>query len=415
MQANSKSSNFESVDLHDNKRRSKAKQKANKKEAKKEINQQESMLPLLTHNNRSYFEFGNLSIKQTEIKNWEDFNTRRQNGYGGAVTKINGVAILNYSYTRLFFERYHLRQFLNIDLNFIQSNLYARSYLRGLYLNTPSLLRNICSKKNKTNEGRHNSFLQFGACDGDMLREFNKLPNAKVKGYDYIDSFKRDLEQVGIAFEKIDLEMIDENKKELACLSTLKADLAQSSNIIAVRILEYLTQEALELLIFSLINESKPNSVFFIIGRINKTYFKNLSNNENYIASFFAPRTDIEFVYHTTTRKEFGDENNRRACFGAYLASLFAKNQDDPEFTDEILVLKKLAPPGLQQRNGYSSFFCRQPGSPQLNNEELHRKDEAKNSIAKLVKAKTQKSKLFTMNSQKEGLRETKLLGKRVR
>ena len=102
----------------------------------------------------------------------------------------------------------------------------------------------------------------------------------------------------------------------LACHERIETDLKHPSNILMVRIIEYLDPNALILLLMHLIQHSKAGSTFYIevaipcnqqtkeqlteIGHLHDT-------PKGYVASFFAPRIDMNFITHTQeTKNEHG-------------------------------------------------------------------------------------------------------------
>ena len=115
-------------------------------------------------------------------------------------------------------------------------------------------------------------------------------------GYDYSLTSTKILTKKGIPHRHIDLDkLVDENT--LAYQDELTHDLGETTNILAIRILEYIDPRAQLLLIWALIEKAKPGSVYFII---NMTHDKALIGTvkPNYIPSFFGARTDMQFKKH---------------------------------------------------------------------------------------------------------------------
>lgn len=150
--------------------------------------------------------------------------------------------------------------------------------------------------------------LQFGISTGKFLID-NRSPQQKeIIGYDYSPSAIKHVEKNGIQGREIDLNDIDDiDDNRLAYHSTLQEDLSVPSHILIIRTLEYLNPEAMKLFIFSLISLAKRDSKFYI--EIYNPENQTLESNNiefghhilpGYVPSFFAPRTDIEFLDRTT-------------------------------------------------------------------------------------------------------------------
>lgn len=162
------------------------------------------------------------------------------------------------------------------------------------------------------------SALQLGACIGDYA-EYLVKDGWHVSAYDYSDEAVKYLKTKKDLFvKKIDLNKTNNN--ELEYNNELSADLEQSENVIAVRILTYLDRKALTLLMFSMIDKAKSNTRFFFIN-----YTSNKADPEafphNYIPSFFGGRTDAKFI---------------KLC---HISELIPESE--PHLLNEIFVFKK--------------------------------------------------------------------------
>ena len=219
---------------------------------------------------------------------WEKFNSKTDKD--SVEIKLNGEIKAAKSFTHLFFAEYKLTDFLNQD----------------------------CKR-----------ILQLGASTGNFLEQY-KENNWDVIGYDYS---KKSIEKMQI--KHISSRLIDLNSTDLICSQLrltyqdqLQADLIKPTNILAIRVMQYLSPSALQLLIFNLINLSSPSTTFFIVGSINteKSCKKDDRRTQNYIASFFGARTDMECIYNALTN----DVNKNRK-------KITSKNDD----VDQMLVIRK--------------------------------------------------------------------------
>lgn len=146
--------------------------------------------------------------------------------------------------------------------------------------------------------------LQLGVSSGTFLSDSGLAKQRECIGYDHSRAGVAKASSSGITVKLIDLSDINESGN-LSYLDVLTADLATPADILAIRIFEYLEPQAVILLIFTLINNAKPGSIFYL-----ETYSSITSAlpeavchqiESGYIASFFGPRTDIKFQHHTIT------------------------------------------------------------------------------------------------------------------
>lgn len=151
------------------------------------------------------------------------------------------------------------------------------------------------------------NLLQFGASNGIYLKE--KQPEYQVLAYDYSSEAERKLTANKIPTRNVDLNALTtvagskEPTCKLACENQLKEDLSKPSTILLIRLLEYLKEDALIIFLHTLIKNAKPGTVFVIGGNVTNTMaeLKDTQKSpnaqtENFIASFFAARTDMEFL-----------------------------------------------------------------------------------------------------------------------
>jgi len=189
---------------------------------------------------------------------WEQYNTNNQNEHCEIFTVVSGKKQTARTYTHLFFQQYGLNAHLNND---------------------------------------HKRILQLGASSGLFLDKYKK-EGWDVMGYDYTQSSIEYMQSRDIPCKLIDLNSI--TGSQLSYKAELNTDLTEPTNIFAIRILQYLDPSALTLLIFDLMNLAPNHSTFFIINSIKK-YQNNPNCQPNYIASFFAPRTDFSFLKNKMT------------------------------------------------------------------------------------------------------------------
>jgi hypothetical protein len=159
----------------------------------------------------------------------------------------------------------------------VTANSFAQVFMRQL--NLESYLYNA-----------DRSILQFGCSKGYFLGEY-KAKGWRVKGYDYSLAAGGCLSLAEIPYRHFNLNTIYKNEdaevKDQG--AELKSDIASHQNIIAIRIFEYLNPDALKLLLFSIIDHSKPETRFI---------FASHSIKPGYVPSFFGGRTDFETLFH---------------------------------------------------------------------------------------------------------------------
>ena len=192
------------------------------------------------------------------------------------------------TYTAFYFEKYHLETYFNTN---------------------------------------HQQLLQLGAYRGDLLKKY-KEKGWQVMGYEFNDKACKFMVDKNIDCKNINLNACSENptakKHALDYQAQLKSNLSQPTHIVAVRILAILKPEAFNLLMFSLIENTKPGSILILIEsclsltkeqakemlgmreltneNMKKHPVTNHSLPENYIGSFYGPRTDIELLFSTKQR-----------------------------------------------------------------------------------------------------------------
>ncbi len=221
------------------------------------------------------------STKSSEFDHsyWEEYAKASITG-GMAVRIVNGRKTLSNSYTQMFMRDCKLDAFLNFE----------------------------CKR-----------ILQLGASTAEFLTRKNDN-GWKVIGYDAAVSATHTMEQKGIPCRLIDLNSVSHSK--LSYEEKLQKDLSSPCNVLSIRILQYLSEQAATLLIFSLIANSTPGTTIFIVNMVANN--AGCTMKKNYFASMFAPRQDIEFLKHELSCK---DEKQAKL---------------NGDHIDEIIVVKKL-------------------------------------------------------------------------
>ncbi len=145
--------------------------------------------------------------------------------------------------------------------------------------------------------------IQIGIGTGAYIG--NNCSSKSVIGYDFSKTAIASIEEKGYIGRLLDLgELHPKNKRQLAYHDLLRKDLAVPAEIVMIRVLEYLNPEAVKLLILSMIDLAKPDSKFYFdIWNGHKRNKTDLLGNlcyfpieHGYIPSFFAARTDVEFL-----------------------------------------------------------------------------------------------------------------------
>lgn len=108
-----------------------------------------------------------------------------------------------------------------------------------------------------------NQIIQFGICNGDYITPIAKQYNRNVIGYDYASIANTIATQKGAQMRPINLNNITADH-ELAYQAQLEHDFANISDVLLIRVLEYLNPEAVQLLMISMIKLAKPGSRFYI-------------------------------------------------------------------------------------------------------------------------------------------------------
>lgn len=183
---------------------------------------------------------------------------------------------------------------------------------------TELFFRAIPSEQKDEFDSSAEGVIQLGISTGNYLTQFCSLSTRRIIGYDYSQVAINHISEKGVTSRLVNLNETDiNNDKRLGYHDLLEADLYVSRAVLIIRTLEYLNPEAVKLLIFSLLDFSKPGTKFYleIFTANSKDAAKQSSMREfhhnlqpGYIPSFFAPRTDIKFLSHTVDKNEEKDK-----------------------------------------------------------------------------------------------------------
>lgn len=158
--------------------------------------------------------------------------------------------------------------------------------------------------KKKLETSPNKRIVQFGAGIGAFISTFTT--KKQVVGYDYTAPSLNSLRVSGIMARNVDLNEA-QNTSELVYQHLLTEDLSIPSDILMIRIFEYITPETAILFLFTLMKEAKPGTSFYIeiANTSDADEFDTLLSTShvahvppNFIASFFSPRTDFKFIEH---------------------------------------------------------------------------------------------------------------------
>ncbi|HSW69120.1 MAG TPA: hypothetical protein VLI69_03025 [Gammaproteobacteria bacterium] len=145
--------------------------------------------------------------------------------------------------------------------------------------------------------------LQLGSSTGKFLKKF-KDRGWNTAAYDFSEQAVKQLQKKGITTRKVDLNETNASGA-LAYENLLAEDVRYPSNIVMVRILEYLTRSAHDCLIFLLMEKAAPGTIFIIAGQVcgssaeearegSKTSEVASRLHPNFRTTFFAARQDMQ-------------------------------------------------------------------------------------------------------------------------
>ena len=156
--------------------------------------------------------------------------------------------------------------------------------------------------------------VQFGCGSANYI---TSLTNRNIVGYEYsktaIQDFRVNHKQHTIR----DINLDAQHNSTLDYAAEITHDLRIPSDIMMIRVIEYLSPDALILLTLALIQQAACGTTFYIevAHSAEDEHGQSLQDigfitplKAGYIASFFAPRTDMRFDLHTA---ETRDETNQ--------------------------------------------------------------------------------------------------------
>ncbi|MCZ6910912.1 MAG: hypothetical protein O7C56_08520, partial [Rickettsia endosymbiont of Ixodes persulcatus] len=175
---------------------------------------------------------------------------------------------------------------------------------------TELFFKAISNKHIKEFKSSTSQIIQFGISTGDVITRIAKEKHCKVIGYDYspvaLASLKEEKE---VETRLVNLNAIEKNK--LLYQEQLQIDFERISDVLFIRVLEYLNPEAAKLLIISTINLAKPGSRFYFEvdsppedlitpAGIHVAY----ALKPGTISSLFAKRSDVQVEVLTNKRND---------------------------------------------------------------------------------------------------------------
>jgi hypothetical protein len=230
--------------------------------------------------------------------------------------------ILIISQKKFFRESRDKEGFTSED-RFKQQNIwtpFALAKLSGFPLDDQTALFFLAIGSKHANEFQSstNQIIQLGISNGSFVTAAAKKSKRKVIGYDYSPVALSAL----APHENVETRMINLNatnsKKDLAYQAQLEKDFSAVSDVLLIRILEYLNPEAVQLLLFSIIKFARPGSRFYIeiLSPLDNAPDPTSDMTVSYplkpgmISSLFAERKDFE-IETLTNRKNPNDNANR--------------------------------------------------------------------------------------------------------
>lgn len=144
-------------------------------------------------------------------------------------------------------------------------NIYALSKLMGMAISdsqTELFFKAISDKHVKEFKSSTSQIIQFGISTGDVITRIAKEKHRKVIGYDYSQVALASLkEEKEVETRLVNLNAVEKN--ELLYQEQLQIDFERISDVLFIRVLEYLNPEAAKLVIISTMNLAKPGSRFY--------------------------------------------------------------------------------------------------------------------------------------------------------
>lgn len=243
------------------------------------------------------------NISQKLYSYWNEEYSKGANKY----KYKNGIKLEIKSYTHFFLEQFNSYQFLNTS----------------------------CA-----------DIVQFGQSFGALIEEY-KNQHWNVVGYDFSETAFNNLQAKGVPVRLVDLNSIDDNH-HLTYEQQLLADTSKITNLLLIRILEYLEPEATMLLLFAIMDHAKKGSVFFIATKtvdFDEKTQKQMSNEHR----FFCFEQELAMKREALIHSEKG-----KALFRHLVPTFFMTRTDmvverhyfaptkRDSVQDEVLIVRKI-------------------------------------------------------------------------
>jgi len=150
--------------------------------------------------------------------------------------------------------------------------------------------------------GADKTLLDLGMGEGPLVLPLVDKGWA-ITGYDKNMKSVAYLERCGVNAKVQDLNVLDYQH-------LLVSDLQKTTNVVMINVAPFLEQRALAYLLFNLMDHAQPNTVFMFINaylpkiKSVDACQRLLALPQNYVTSFFAPRTDMAILKHEVTNYE---------------------------------------------------------------------------------------------------------------
>ena len=192
-------------------------------------------------------------------------------------------------------------------------NSYAATRLMGIVANVKNqtelfFAQLSTQQRQEFTSSTTNQLIQFGMCTGNAYTDAAQHDGRCVIAYEYAQFAQTYLKTKSVVARAVNLNAVLND--ELAYQQQLEFDFNQVSDVLFIRILEYLEPEAAQLLLLSTMNLAKPGSRFYIevdspvadVRVSNITIAFALKPGK--IASFFAHRPDVQVAVLSSAKND---------------------------------------------------------------------------------------------------------------
>lgn len=144
-------------------------------------------------------------------------------------------------------------------------NSYAIAKLLGAKLDNQTQLffESIGNTQKEAFLCSASQIIQFGIGNGEYATNIAKQHNRKIIGYDFAPVANTVASANGAEMRLVNLNATNANNN-LGYQTQLENDFSDVSDVLLIRILEYLNPEAVQLLMISIMNSAKPGSRFYV-------------------------------------------------------------------------------------------------------------------------------------------------------